>query len=279
MSIYAIGDVQGCYKELMELLALIDFDLGKDQLWFTGDLINRGPQSLEVLRFVKNLGDNAITVLGNHDIHYLAVASGAVSITKQDTFQDVIQATDAKNLFDWLRYRPMIHYDKIKNFLLVHAGIPPVWDITTALHCAHEVEEVLRGQNYLEHFIKMYENFSGSWQNTGMNPQERFNLIINYCTRMRFVDSEGNLELQYKDKENPDEQPANYFPWFKMPSLLAPEINVIFGHWAALGGKTDIPHRFAIDTGCCWGDALTALRLEDLHYFSVKCHYPGVKHD
>ncbi len=279
MSIYAIGDVQGCYKELLQLLELIYFNPEKDQLWFTGDLVNRGPQSLEVLRFVKNLGDKAISVLGNHDLHYLAVASGAVPLTAQDTFQDIMNAKDAKSLFDWMRYCPLIHYDEAKNFLLVHAGIAPEWDIATALGCAHEVEEVLRSSNYFEYFKNMYGNSSGSWRNTDLGPQERFRLIINYCTRMRFIDAEGNLELQYKNKESAGGQLENYYPWFKMPSRLPPEMNIIFGHWAALEGKTETPHRFALDTGCCWGNALTALRLEDLNYFSIKCNYPGVEYD
>lgn len=277
MSIYAIGDVQGCYKELIQLLTLVHFNPEKDQLWFTGDLVNRGPQSLEVLHFVKNLGNKAISVLGNHDLHYLAVASGAVAIKKKDTFQDIINAKDAKILFDWMRYRPLIYYDEAKKFLLVHAGIAPAWDIATVLEYAHEVEEILRGTNYLEFLKNMYGNFSELRENTGLNPQERFRLIINYCTRMRFVDAKGNLELHYK--KSVGGQPENYCPWFTMPSRLSPEINIIFGHWAALAGKTNTPHRFALDTGCCWGNTLTALRLEDLNYFSVKCHYPGVEYD
>lgn len=267
MSIYAIGDVQGCYRELIQLLELIDFDAEKDQLWFTGDLINRGPQSLEVLRFVKNLGHKAITVLGNHDLHYLAVASGVMPIKKQDTFQDILQAKDAKDLFDWLRCRPLIYYDENKKFLLVHAGIPPQWNIRTALECAHEVEENLRSEYYRESLKNMY----------GDSPANRFRMIVNYCTRMRFVDAEGNLELQYKT--NLSGQPEGYFPWFKLPCQLPPEINIIFGHWAALMGKTDTSHRFALDTGCCWGNALSALRLEDLSHFSINCDYSGVMYD
>lgn len=278
MSIYAIGDVQGCYKELMQLLELIYFNAEKDQLWFTGDLVNRGPQSLEVLLFVKNLGDKAVTVLGNHDLHYLAVASGAAAINKQDTFQDVINAKEAKYLFDWLRNRPLIHYDPAKNFLLVHAGIPPKWDITTALGYAHEAEEILRSENYLEYLKNMYGNFSGVW-NADLKPQEKFRSIINYYTRMRYIDKNGNLDLHYKDKENTGKQPENFYPWFKMPSRLSPEMNIIFGHWAALEGKTETPHRFALDTGCCWGNALTAMRLDDSSYFSIKCDYSGVEYD
>jgi bis(5'-nucleosyl)-tetraphosphatase (symmetrical) len=272
MSIYAIGDVQGCYQELMKLLDLIQLNPQQDQLWFTGDLVNRGPQSLEVLRFVKNLGSKAITVLGNHDLHYLAVASGAVSIKKTDTFQDIIGSKEAKELLEWMRFRPLMHYDAGKNFLLIHAGIAPTWDITTALVYAHEVEEILRGSNYFEFLKNMYKNSSE-------DPQKKFNSVINYFTRMRYINQEGDLELVYKNKESTGEHPENYYPWFKMTSRLPAGLNVLFGHWAALEGKTETPHRFALDTGCCWGNALTALRLEDFNYFSVKCNYSGVNDD
>jgi bis(5'-nucleosyl)-tetraphosphatase (symmetrical) len=271
MSIYAIGDVQGCYKELMLLLAHIQFNAEKDKLWFTGDLVNRGPQSLDVVRFVKNLADKAVSVLGNHDLHYLAVASGIQALKPADTFQDILDAEDATTLFHWMRHRPLIYQEN--QFLLVHAGIAPVWDRNTALSCAKEVEDVLRGNAYTEFFKQMYGDSPGQWQSC-LKGDERLRVIVNYCTRMRYIDAQGNLELQEKGRLG--ELGSTYIPWFKLPSSLSPEINIIFGHWAALEGKTDTPRRYALDTGCCWGKALTALRLEDLCYFSVNCYYPFV---
>jgi bis(5'-nucleosyl)-tetraphosphatase (symmetrical) len=159
---------------------------------------------------------------------------------------------------------------------LVHAGIAPEWDIETALVCAHEVETALRGVQYLKFLKNMYGDLPAHWD-PALKIDERLRIIVNYCTRMRYIDKKGNLELHYKGEIGG--QPESATPWFKMPSRLSPEISIIFGHWAALGGKTETPHRFALDTGCCWGNALTALRLEDLSYFSIKCHYPGVRHD
>jgi bis(5'-nucleosyl)-tetraphosphatase (symmetrical) len=269
MATFAIGDIQGCYQELMQLLELIQFNSQKDQLWFTGDLINRGPQSLAVLRFIKNLKDKAISVLGNHDLHYLAVASGAVAYRESDTFQDVLNAPDRNDLYDWMRYKPLLYSDENQRFLLVHAGLAPQWDIKTAFECASEVEEALRGPDCISFLKNMYGNFPDHWDNT-LRGNERLRTITNYFTRMRYLDKNAKLELYYKGKVG--EEPPGCYPWFKIPSCREKEIRIIFGHWAALNGKTNDPHFFALDTGCCWGNCLTALRLDDLKFFSVKCN-------
>jgi bis(5'-nucleosyl)-tetraphosphatase (symmetrical) len=272
MATYAIGDVQGCYQELMQLIALIKFNPQKDKLWFTGDLVNRGPQSLEVVRYIKNLEDKAVTVLGNHDLHYLAVASGTEDVKSTDTFQDILNAKDADALFNWLRHRPLIYQEN--EFLLVHAGIAPEWGLNTALACAKEVENILRGPDYTDFLKHLYGDLPNHWD-PDLKNHDRIRVIINYCTRMRYIDAQGNLELKDKGSRARG-QKGEHLPWFKLPSRLSPDIRIIFGHWAALGGKTDTPHRYALDTGCCWGNALTALRLEDLCYFNVKCDYSGI---
>lgn len=267
MSTYAIGDVQGCFSALEKLLTHINFDASKDVLWFAGDIVNRGSQSLEVLRFIKKLGEKHIVVLGNHDLNLLAVAYGVREKHKYDTLDAVLAAPDRDELLDWLRYRPLIHFDKQKNMALVHAGLASVWSIEQALSLASEVEYALQ-HDVLTLIKTMYGDQPEKW-NDHLTGDERLRCIINYCTRMRFCHKDGRLNLSYKGEiEN---KPADLTPWFEMPARKNANIDILFGHWAALNGKTNTPHIFALDTGCAWGHCLTALRLEDLERFSVKC--------
>lgn len=259
MSTYAIGDIQGCYNELLDLLSLIEFNPQKDVLWFTGDLINRGSQSLDVLRFVKSLGKSAISVLGNHDLHYLAVASQCEPLQKKDTFHDILAAPDAEELFQFVRQFPLIHHDPQLKFTMVHAGLAPQWTLKEALDCSREFEIILRNENYRDFLQHMY----------GDTPGERFRLIVNYCTRMRYVDKKGHLELKYKGPIGA--QPKGFYPWYSVSTRKTKKEKIIFGHWASLQGKADTVNIYALDTGCCWGNSLTALRLEDEQYFQINC--------
>jgi bis(5'-nucleosyl)-tetraphosphatase (symmetrical) len=267
MATYAIGDVQGCFNELMRLLDRIHFDEKKDTLWFAGDMVNRGSQSLDVLRFIKSLGDKHKTVLGNHDLHLLAVAYGS-PLHSNDTFDAILTAPDREELIHWLRCRPLFFYDENLGYGIAHAGLAPSWDLHTALRLAHEVEVMLQSASS-QFFLKtMYGNQPDYWEEN-LSGRERLRCIINYFTRMRLCYPNGRLELAYKGllKDKPDD----LVPWFQVPERLNKELKIIFGHWAALGGRTDVPRVYALDTGCVWGNSLTALRLEDEQRFSIEC--------
>lgn len=268
MSTYAIGDIQGCFAELENLLDAIHFDSTQDVLWFTGDLVNRGPRSLEVLRFIKSLGDQHVAVLGNHDLHLLAVSYGVRDIHRGDTLREILDAPDRAEIFDWLRRRPLFHEDKTLGYVMAHAGLAPVWTVTDAHRLAREVETVLQGDSPEILLKNMYGNQPDYWDEklTGI---ERWRAIINFFTRMRFCHADGRLDLSYKGEiiGKPDE----LIPWFLLPNRVNAETKIIVGHWAALGGKTDVPEVIAIDTGCVWGNCLTALRLDDGKRFSVRC--------
>jgi len=268
MTIYAIGDIQGCFVELEKLLLEIAFDQQKDTLWFTGDLVNRGPRSLEVLRFVKALGEKHIIVLGNHDLHLLAVAYGVQQQHRGDTLDAILHAEDKQELLDWLRHRPLLYYDKATQFVLTHAGLAPSWRLSEARALAQEVETMLKGDSPEFFLAKMYGNQPDHWddQLTGI---ERWRCIINYLTRMRFCYADGRLDLSYKGEIAG--KPNELIPWFDVPNRANANEKIIFGHWAALGGKTHAPHLYALDTGCVWGNCLTAMRLDDGKRFSVKC--------
>ncbi|SRR5579885_244628 len=268
MATYVIGDVQGCFAEFEKLLEKIHFDSRKDTLWFTGDLVNRGPYSLEVLRFVKALGENHVTVLGNHDLHLLAVAYGVRSMHRSDTLESVLSAPDKDELIEWLRHRPLLHYDKSNGFVMAHAGLAPSWTLNEARSLAHEVELALRGRSP-ESFLKnMYGNQPDRWDD-GLAGIDRLRCIINFLTRMRFCHADGRLDLSYKGEIAG--KPAELIPWFDTPGRVNVSEKIIFGHWAALGGKTDAFNVYALDTGCVWGNCLTAMRLEDEKRFSVRC--------
>jgi bis(5'-nucleosyl)-tetraphosphatase (symmetrical) len=260
MTSYAIGDVQGCYQPLEQLLKKIGFRADQDRLWFTGDLVNRGPQSLQVLRFVKSLGDNAITVLGNHDLHLLAIAAGHATVKKFDTFDDVLAAADGDELLSWLQQRPLMHHDAGLGFTLVHAGMHPQWSVSEALALAGEVESALRGDAANEFFAHMYSNEPVLWQDT-LSYRDRLRFITNVFTRMRYCLPDGSLNLH--EKGAPDKAHGGLIPWFKMPRKNPWPGTVVFGHWSTL----DIYHGdgvISLDTGCLWGGKLSALALDDL---------------
>ena len=257
MATYAIGDIQGCYDELRRLLERIEFDRDQDHLWFVGDLVNRGPRSINVLRFVKDLGPRAITVLGNHDLHLLALASGATAGFGDDGIEDVLTAPDRDEVLDWLRRCPLMHQDTIKGFTLLHAGLPPQWDIPTALERAREVETALRGPDYAEFLGAMYGNRPTRWSDE-LSGMERLRFITNCLTRLRYCDPDGNLRL--KEKGPPGSQNAPYLPWFEVPGRASCHERIIFGHWSALG-YLHSGSVWALDSGCLWGGKLTAIRV------------------
>lgn len=268
MATYAIGDIQGCYAELEKLLTQIEFNPAQDTLWFTGDLVNRGPRSLEVLRFVKSLGDKHITILGNHDLHLLAVAFGVRELHRGDTLNDILVAEDKDELLAWLLHRPLLHYDKSTGFVMTHAGLAPAWSLAKSRQLAQEVESILRSDSAHEFFKNMYGNSPDYWDDklTGF---ERMRCVINFFTRMRFCYADGRLDLAYKGEIAG--KPNELIPWFDVPDRVNASEKIIFGHWAALGGKTDAANVYPLDTGCVWGNCLTALRLEDEKRFSVRC--------
>jgi len=270
MSTYAIGDIQGCQQELLSLLDEVNFDEEKDRLWFTGDLVNRGPNSLETLRFVKNLGDRAITVLGNHDLHLLAIANGQASyMHKGDTLKEILEASDKDELLTWLRQCPLLHEDENTGFIMVHAGLAPQWTISQAKTFALEVELVLRGNNYTEFFAHMYGNEPDTWSDN-LQGWERLRVITNYLTRLRYCELEGKMD--FSEKNTPGKQAPHHHPWFEINTRASADHKIIFGHWAALrnyAGNYAAHKVYPLDTGCLWGGKLTALRLEDEKWFSV----------
>lgn len=265
MSVYAVGDIQGCLKPLQALLIHIHFNPSKDTLWVAGDLINRGPESLETLRFLYYLRDSIQVVLGNHDLHLLATAAGYRKPTPSDTLKEIIDAPDRDILLEWLRYQPLVHHDKHLGYTMVHAGIPPQWSISQALLLSAEVENALQGKKIHSFFKNMYGNEPNTWHKN-LKGSERLRLITNYFTRMRFCDKNGKLELKSKTETAPD----GFSPWFSHRSRKTIKDNIIFGHWAALNGITNTPNLFALDTGCVWGGELTMMRLEDQALFSAK---------
>ena len=268
MSTYAIGDLQGCYDELRKLLDEIRFDPAADRVWFTGDLVNRGPKSVECLRFVKGLGDRAVTVLGNHDLHLLAVAHDADQKKRRDTIDDVLRAKDRDELLHWLRQQPLAHYEE-KSGLLIHAGLLPQWDLKKVLAIAREAESMLRsadGDEFLRE--KMYGDEPDRW-NDSLRGWDRLRIVINAFTRMRYCTDDGAISMEFKGK--PGDQPAGLLPWFAMPERKTAGIEIIFGHWSMLGRVRWEKHRVhGLDTGAVWGAKLTALRMEDGKLFSVR---------
>ena len=265
MARYAIGDVQGCYGALESLLSRIGFDAGRDELWFVGDLVNRGPQSLEVLRFVRSLGKSAITVLGNHDLHLIAVAEGHARLHRGDTLAGILDAPDRDELLAWLRSRKLAHADG--EYLMVHAGVPPQWSPADALRLAGEVEAVLGSGGFASFIAKMYGNLPNRWQES-LQGADRLRVIVNALTRMRFCTAEGVMELG--EKGGPGNAPAGYFSWFDAPHRKSARVTVICGHWSTLG-YLQRPDLIALDSGCVWGGCLTAVRLEDREVWQMTC--------
>lgn len=271
MAIYAIGDIQGCHAELQQLLEQIRFDPLQDKLWLVGDLVNRGPDSLRVLRLVKSLGDSAIAVLGNHDLHLLAVAEGAAELHRSDTLDELLSAPDRDELLTWLRHQRLVYAEG--GYVLVHAGLLPQWDVERSLSLAREVESALRGDNYATFLARMYGNTPHSWSDD-LGGYKRLRVITNALTRMRICTAQG--EMEYKFKGEVEKIPAGYLPWFDVPERKSCDATVIFGHWSALGLRL-APKVIALDTGCLWGGPMTAIRLEDRQLFQVGCKTPVAK--
>lgn len=266
MSIYAIGDIQGCFDELLRLLDAISFDQRNDQLWFAGDLVNRGPKSLETLRFVKSLGESAITVLGNHDLHLLAAACDPNKSTKKSSLNQILEAPDRDELLDWLRHRPLLHTND--TFCLIHAGLPPQWDLNTTRKMALLAEQALRAPDYRIFLRQMYGNTPDLWS-PDLKGVARLRFIINCFTRMRYCDSEGRLDFDHAGP--PGTQPAHLLPWFEVPNRKNSDSRIVCGHWSSLG-YYEGQNCYAIDTGCLWGGQLTALKLGDpVQRFSINC--------
>ena len=270
MSVYAVGDLQGCLQPLQCLLKDVAFDPAKDRLWLVGDLVNRGPQSLETLRFLYAMRDSLICVLGNHDLHLLAVAHNRERLKKADTLQEILDAPDRDELLNWLRQQPLLHYDAERDTLLVHAGIPPQWTLSKALKRAAEVQDALRDDTRLPLFLEgMYGNQPARWDK-GLRGIERLRVITNYLTRMRFCSADGSLDL--KSKEGLDSAPAGFAPWFSYANRKTRKHKIIFGHWAALEGRCSQPNLFALDSGCVWGGAMTLLNLDSGDKHLCHCH-------
>lgn len=268
MAIYAIGDVQGCFDKLLKLLDTVRFS-DSDLLWFTGDLVNRGKDSLSTLRFVKALGSRAQMVLGNHELGMLAIARGAEPYDPQKhTFEDILQAPDKEELLLWLEQQSLIHHDSNLNYTLVHAGIYPLWDLPLAQALALEVEKCLKSPEKMQFYPHLYGNTPTLWD-PALQGYERLRFIVNAFVRMRFCSKEGFLELQ--TKESAAKAPEGFMPWFSIPERKTKGLRILFGHWAALLGNCPEPNTFALDTGCVWGNCLTAFRLEDQQRFTVKC--------
>jgi bis(5'-nucleosyl)-tetraphosphatase (symmetrical) len=275
MAVYAIGDVQGCAGELEELLSRLNFDASRDRLWFVGDLVNRGPRSLDTLRLVKSLGDAAIVVLGNHDLHLLAIArAGAAWKATDDGLHQVLDAPDRHALLDWLQSRPLMHHDPRLRASLVHGGLAPQWTLAQAHSCAREVERKLHGEHVGQLFEHMYGNEPAVWRDE-LDGWDRLRFTINALTRLRVCGVEdGRLLLGYKG--SPHDAPQGAVPWFRVPWRRSTGERVVFGHWSALGYVNE-PEVLALDTGCVWGGSLTAQRIDvqDAAPVQVRSHSGG----
>lgn len=273
MTTYVVGDIQGCYEELQALLDIIKFDFRTDTLWLTGDLVNRGPRSLEVLRFIRSLGECAVTVLGNHDLHLLAVAYGHEPAKKSDTLEEILKADDRDELLLWLRTRPLLYYDAIRKLTLIHAGLPPQWTMQTALENAIEVESILAGDSFNDFLANMYGNLPVKWDKK-LQGWDRLRYITNCFTRLRYVNSNGELELKVKGA--PGAQPENCIPWFMAPKRKTSEEKILFGHWSTYGFSVS-DNTVCLDSGCIWGGKLTAVDIDsvvqnrEITSFSISC--------
>jgi bis(5'-nucleosyl)-tetraphosphatase (symmetrical) len=265
MATLAIGDVQGCYDQLMRLLERADYDERRDVLWFVGDLVNRGPRSAQVLRFARGLGERQVTVLGNHDLALMVIAGGVKKPHRGDTFDELLAAPDRDELIDWLRHQKLLHAGN--GHAMVHAGLLPQWSLAQAASLAREVETALQGPDHREFLKHMYGNEPAAWRDD-LTGHERLRVIVNAMSRMRLITADGRMEFSHKTGLTG--LPAGYLPWYDAPGRASRGDRILFGHWAALGlmQRRDV---VCLDTGCVWGRALTALRLEDGRLFQVDC--------
>ena len=271
-STYAIGDVQGCFDDLLRLLEKLKFDPEADQLWFTGDLVNKGPDSLELLRFVRGLGGAAISVLGNHDLYLLAAAAGAVNIRKKDTIAGILDAPDCEELLFWLRHQPVLHHSEDLGFTMIHAGLPPQWDLETARQCARELETVLQNFNYEDLFQHISASGPLRWREE-LDGWERLQFITDCFTQLRWCDLSGRIDLPGKRCMSRKKKTRSR-PWFEIPHRASKPMNILFGHWAKLVISPSSKKSAGVvplDTGCANGGRFTAFRLEDCRYFRLKC--------
>ncbi len=269
MATYAIGDLQGCCDPLKRLLDQVKFDPARDQVWLVGDLVNRGPQSAETLRFIRGLGNAAVPILGNHDLHLLVAASGYTKQYAGDTLADVLDAPDREELLHWLRQQKLMHADR--GYAMVHAGLLPQWGIAKALSLAGEVEAVLRGDDHDAFLRPLYGNKPSAWHDK-LTGDDRLRVIVNAMTRMRLCNADGNMEFTHKLA--PVNMPPGYMPWYDVPGRASADTPVLFGHWASLGLllRDDV---VGLDSGCVWGRKLTAMRLEDRRVFQCACARAG----
>ena len=273
MATWAIGDVQGCAAELEALLDRIGYSPARDRLWFVGDLVNRGPRSLDVLRLVAGLGDSSVVVLGNHDLHLLAAARGAGLRDGDESLAPVLAAPDRGRLLDWLQSRRMLHHDASLERVMIHAGLPPQWDLDRARSCAAELEQVLQGEASGAFFEHMYGNQPDLWHDD-LSGMDRLRYTVNALTRLRACDASGRMLLKLKGPV--DRLPPGAMPWFRVPGRLTAGVSVVCGHWSALGYH-DADGVLALDTGCVWGGTLTARRLDaDGAQVSVSSDQPVV---
>lgn len=263
MATFAIGDLQGCYHSFLNLLSNCRFDPAHDRLWLVGDLINRGPHSLAVLRWMRAHNHCTTTVLGNHDLHALAVHEGFVEPHRNDTLEELFAAEDRDQLFDWLRLQSLTHAES--GYLMVHAGLLPQWDAPKARILAHEVETVLRGPDYRNFLANMYGNQPDHWEEN-LSGMGRLRVITNAMTRLRVCTPDGRMEFRFKGE--PRDIPDGYMPWFEIKSRKSRKDALIVGHWSALGLVVR-KHFIALDSGCLWGGKLSAVRLEDRKVFQV----------
>lgn len=275
MAIYAVGDIQGCHDELRRLLDLAQFSPDRDRLWCVGDMVNRGPLSLETLRFLRSLGGAFTGVLGNHDLHFLALACGAFTEGKTRSLKTLLDAPDCMELFEWVRQLPLAHLEQVDTlngdttFLMVHAGIAPGWKFKQTVKLAAEVETALQGDGYRQFLTDMYGNKPDQWSDE-LEGSKRLRVITNVLTRIRFCTPEGKLDFTVKSAA--ETAPPGHVPWFTLQHLRANKA-LLFGHWALLDGKTGRHDIIGLDTGCVWGRAMTLLRLDTGEQQQVSCSH------
>lgn len=270
MAIYAIGDVQGCYSSLRGLLNKIKFKVDRDTLWFVGDIVNRGSESLAVLRFVRDLDDNAITVLGNHDLNLLAVASGARKQRPSDTIQEILDAQDCDALLNWLKHKPLMHYDAKLDCAMVHASIHPDWTIDKAMQLSAEVESEVCTDAHAEFYQNIYGSKPNYWSDE-LTGYERLRSITNIFTRARYITCDGLMD--YSTTDPPEKVASDLTPWYLCELKSPRATQVVFGHWSSLGSR-QVNQFIATDSGCVWGGALSAVKLDQdrVEFFHVPCN-------
>jgi bis(5'-nucleosyl)-tetraphosphatase (symmetrical) len=270
MATYVVGDIQGCLQPLRCVLEAVSFKAGRDTLWCVGDLVNRGPKSLKTLRFLYRMRDQLVAVLGNHDLHLLAVAAGVRKPGSSDTLDAILDAPDKDELLDWLASLPLVHREK--DYTLVHAGIPPQWSVKQSLAFSREVESALQGRDKLAFLTNMYGNQPDCWSDD-LAGTARLRVITNYFTRMRYCSADGTLDFKSKGPplEKNDRSPSAMIPWFHHPGRKTAKDRILFGHWASLEGVTDDPRAIALDTGCIWGGALSLYHLDSGQWTRCRC--------